>query len=105
MTLNRHSILAISVCCLMVSPSARADEQGPVFESEIQPVLARKCGKCHSVRIRKGGLDLSSIDGIREGGESGEAAVAETVDDSLLWTMIDGGDMPPEREDPLTAAG
>ena len=86
----------------MVIPSARADEQGPVFESEIQPVLARKCGKCHSDRVRKGGLDLSSIAGIRQGGESGEAAVADTGDDSLLWTMIDGGDMPPEGQDPLT---
>ena len=103
MTLNRHSILAISVCCLMVIPSARADEKGPVFESEIQPVLADKCGKCHSDKVQKGGLDLSSIAGIRQGGESGEAAVADTVDESLLWTMIDGGDMPPEGQEPLTA--
>ncbi|MEJ7590725.1 MAG: c-type cytochrome domain-containing protein [Planctomycetaceae bacterium] len=88
MTHQRLHILAVSVCCLMVIPSAQADEKGPVFESDIQPVLARKCGKCHSDGVRKGGLDLSSIAGIRQGGESGEAAVAQTMDDSLLWTMI-----------------
>ena len=102
MTYQRLHILAFSACCLMAIPSARADEKGPVFESDIQPVLAGKCGKCHSDTVRKGGLDLSSIGGIRQGGESGEAAVAETVGDSLLWTMIDGGDMPPEGQDPLT---
>ena len=84
MILNRRSILAIFVCCQLVLPSARADEQGPVFESDIQPVLADKCGKCHSDKVQKGGLDLSSIAGIRQGGESGEAAVTDTVDDSLL---------------------
>jgi|GEM_PF-5121764 len=65
MTQLRLHVLAIAVCCLMVISSVRADEQGPVFESEIQPVLARTCGKCHSDRIRKGGLDLSSINGRR----------------------------------------
>ena len=103
MPYQRLHILAISVSCLMAIPSARADEKGPVFESDIQPVLARKCGKCHSDKVRKGGLDLSSIAGIRRGGESGKAVVMDTVDDSLLWTMIDGGDMPPEGQDPLTA--
>ncbi len=103
MTHQRLHILAISVCCLMAIPWARADERDPVFESDIQPVLARKCGKCHSDGVRKGGLDLSSIAEIRQGGESGEAAVADTLDDSLLWTMIDGGgDMPPEGQAPLT---
>jgi len=102
MTLNCHSIFDISVCCLMAISSALADEKGLVFESDIQPVLARKCGKCHTDKVRKGGLDLSSIAGIRQGGESGEAAVADTVDDSLLWEMIDGGDMPPEGQNPLT---
>ncbi len=77
--------------------------RGPVFESEIQPVLADRCGKCHSDKVQKGGLDLSLLAGIRQGGESGEAAVRDTVDDSLLWKMIDGGDMPPVGQDPLTA--
>ena len=59
MTHQRLHVFAISACCLILIPSARADEQGPVFESEIQPVLADKCGKCHSDKVQKGGLDLS----------------------------------------------
>ncbi|MDF1746120.1 MAG: PSD1 and planctomycete cytochrome C domain-containing protein [Gimesia sp.] len=81
-----------------------AEEKVPVFESDIQPVLAAKCGKCHREKVQKGGLDLSSIDGLRRGGESEESAIAETLDESLLWTMIADGDMPPEEQPQLTKA-
>ncbi len=99
---ERLSILILTVCCLVPVSGGRADEQAPVFESDIQPIFARRCGKCHSVNVQKGGLDLSTMRGIRRGGESGDAAVADSVDDSLLWMMIDGGDMPPEGQPRLT---
>jgi mono/diheme cytochrome c family protein len=101
MTSARLSILALSAFCLVavVLPAA-ADEKPPLFESDIQPIFVARCGTCHSDKLRKGGLDLSSISGIRRGGESGEV-VSETVDDSLLWTMIDGGNMPPEGQPQL----
>jgi hypothetical protein len=73
-----------------------------VFESKIQPLLASKCGKCHSAKARKSGLDLSTMKGLLRGGESGEAVVGESLDESLLWSMIDGGDMPPEDEPRLS---
>ena len=86
----------------MLVHNSLASDQFPVFESHVQPVFARKCTKCHSDKIRKGELDLSTIEGVRRGGESGEAAVAESVDASPLWIMIDGGDMPPEGQTALT---
>ena len=79
------------------------DRQLPVFESDIRPIFSKKCGKCHGAKVRKGGVDLSTISGLRRGGESGEVVVAHSVDDSLLWIMIDGGDMPPEGQTQLTA--
>jgi hypothetical protein len=82
--------------------ASRADEKPLVFESDVRSVLANKCGKCHRETVRKGGLDLSSMTGLRRGGESGESVLAKTVDDSLLWIMIDGGDMPPEGQPQLT---
>jgi hypothetical protein len=102
MSTDRLPILA---CCLvivtLVLPSRAADSV-PLFESDVAPILAAKCGKCHSSKVQKGALDLSSIRGLLAGGESGESAVAESVDDSLLWIMIDGGDMPPEGQPPLS---
>jgi cytochrome c553 len=79
-----------------------ADETAPVFEGDVRPVLAAKCGKCHSDKVQKGGLDLSSMAGVRLGGESGEAAIGESLDESLLWAYVEAGDMPPEAQPPLT---
>jgi cytochrome c553 len=96
-----REIATLVVCiCVLIGPG-RADEP-LVFESDIQPLLAQKCGKCHGANARKGGLDLSSIQGLRRGGESGEPVIAPTPDESLLWIMANGGGMPPEGEPPLT---
>ena len=94
-------MLCCAVCTMMAVPT-HAAESAPVFEADVAPVLATKCGKCHGDKVRKGDLDLSSMGGLRRGGESGESAIAESVDDSLLWIMIDGGDMPPEGQPPLS---
>ena len=74
----------------------------PVFEASIQPIFAAKCGKCHSEKVQKGALDLSSIDALRRGGESGEALIGDTIEESLLWQQVDDGEMPPEDQPPLT---
>lgn len=103
MTIKRLPIHAIFLCCVAVIMQAQADEKPLSFEADIRQVLTVKCGNCHSDNVQKGGLDLSSVAGIRRGGESGEAAVASKVEDSLLWTMIDGGDMPPAGQPSLTA--
>ncbi len=99
---NRLTILIAFVLGSTWLQTSRADEP-LVFETTIQPLLAAKCGKCHSDKVRKGDLDLSKMSGLRRGGESGEAAIAETLDDSLLWIMVEDGDMPPEGEPQLTA--
>ncbi|MDA0590448.1 MAG: PSD1 and planctomycete cytochrome C domain-containing protein [Planctomycetota bacterium] len=101
MKLERLAIVAVCFCSMLLRPS-NADDRPLIFESDIRPVLAKKCGKCHREDVRKGGLDLSSMASVRRGGESGEGAVAESVDESLLWIMIDGGDMPPEGQPRLT---
>jgi hypothetical protein len=96
---------ALLVACLL-GPAlfriSQAADRPFVFESDIRSVLADKCGKCHREKLRKGGLDLSSMAGVRRGGESGEPAVVKSVEESLLWIMIDGGDMPPEGQPRLT---
>ena len=90
------------LCSVLISsihaPALHAGDKPPIFESEIQPIVRKKCGKCHSARVQKGGLDLSDIKGIRRGGESDEAVVGETLEESLMWMMLDGGDMPPKGQ-------
>jgi hypothetical protein len=79
-----------------------ATEDRPVFEQSIQPIFALKCGKCHSEKVQKGALDLSSIRALQRGGESGETLVAKTIEESWLWEQLGDGQMPPEGEPPLT---
>ena len=85
-------------------PGTASALDDPIFETDILPVIKARCADCHNSAAAKGGLDLSSMAGVRKGGESGEPAVVESLDDSLLWIMIDGGDMPPEGETPLSAS-
>ncbi|MBD3676195.1 MAG: DUF1553 domain-containing protein [Planctomycetaceae bacterium] len=98
------STIILTMLFVVGGQGLSADERRPLFEDDIQPILTKKCGQCHDDIVKSGGLDLTSMIGLKKGGESGESAIAETVDDSLLWIMIDGGGMPPEDEPPLTAA-
>ena len=78
-------------------------EANQLYTDTIQPLLSRRCGKCHGTDSQKGELDLSSLDAIARGGESGEPLLAASLDDSILWTYVESKEMPPEGEPPLTA--
>jgi len=97
----------------IVSPAIRGGEPNTgsggdhavtVFQAEIQPLLAQKCGKCHSDRVRKGDLDLSSLRGLAAGGESGETLVGTSLEESYLWHLVHEREMPPADEPPLSEA-
>ncbi len=97
----------IATVCLIaflgpVLRPAFAGEKPPIYETDIRPIFTAKCGKCHSDKVQKGGLNLATMPGIIQGGESGVSAIAKTVDDSMLWIMIDSDSMPPEGNPPLT---
>lgn len=96
------SCAAAALMWLMI-PTASSAAPPPQFETHVQPILKNKCSKCHAMKVRKGDLDLSSMAGVRRGGESGEYLIADSLDESLLWIMVDGGGMPPEEEPQLTA--
>lgn len=92
----------------LVSISANGEELDPAgvefFESKIRPVLVEHCYKCHSQDAKsvKGGLLLDTRDGIRAGGDSGEAIIPKQVDDSLLINSLNYEDyeMPPSGQLP-----
>ncbi|MEQ9410790.1 MAG: PSD1 and planctomycete cytochrome C domain-containing protein [Fuerstiella sp.] len=99
---NGQTSLLLVFCVLTTTAAATADDSKPVFESDIRPILQHRCGKCHSDKVQKGALNLSDMEGVRRGGESGKPAVVDSLDESLLWIMVEGGDMPPEGQPPLT---
>ena len=76
------------------------------FETKIRPVLVEHCYECHSEKSDEiaGGLVLDTREGIRRGGESGEAVVPKNVADSLLIGALryDTYEMPPSGPLPDT---
>ena len=66
------------------------------FKDEIMPILTNTCAidNCHDA-VASGGLNLTSYDNFKNGGNSGAAFVAEDGEESLVVKRIDGGGMPP----------
>jgi hypothetical protein len=107
---------AIMMASLLVySTPARAEEKEPTaeqtefFEKKIRPVLVEKCYSCHSHQAKKvkGKYYLDSREGIRKGGESGDAAIVPgDPEKSALIKMIKRVDedeaMPPKKKDALS---
>jgi hypothetical protein len=74
------------------------------FEARFPPLFQAKCVRCHRGKAPKGDLDLSSLAGVWQGGESGPVLVAGKPEESLLYQKIHSGAMPPGKKDRLSAA-
>ena len=113
--MNRKLIIATAVGSLAFALQAT----GADFNKYVLPMLEEKCMQCHRSPYKtatgrtkkpKGGLNLSTPDGFKEGGDSGDAVVAKDVSKSLVYERVtldkDHDDfMPPEgKADPLTDA-
>ncbi len=74
------------------------------FESEIRPLLAKRCYECHGDKKQKSGLRLDNIAHILAGGDTGPALVPGKPDDSLLIEAVryrnEDFQMPPKEELP-----
>ena len=98
--------LAIALFASLASSIQAADEKAGIefFEKHIRPVLVSKCYECHSSSSKepKGNLLLDTREGIRMGGDSGEAVVPGELTDSVLLEAIrwEGLEMPPDEQLP-----
>lgn len=59
-----------------------------VFQDVINPILIEKCTPCHTETQKKGGLDLTSWEGIADGGDNGPAIKPNKPFDSELFIRI-----------------
>ena len=99
--LPRISQAGLLLALAFVTSSARADQQDNLrfFETRIRPLLHERCVRCHGESQQKGGLRLDSLEAIRKGGESGQAAVPHKPAESLLLEAVryESFEMPPEK--------
>ena len=91
--------VALIPAVLTVPAAAQRD---PLFKSEILPVLEKNCVSCHGPQQKMAKLDLSSFTGMMEGSSSGPVIVPGKPERSLLWKLIESGQMPQGGK--LTAA-
>src|SRR6266487_1654177 len=75
------------------------------FSKDVLPILKASCGKCHTGKDGKGGVDLSSYASMKKGGKGGPVFVEGDPDKSPLVTSI-SGDKPemPKKAAPLGKA-
>ena len=65
-----------------------------LFESDVAPLLARRCLGCHDSASRQGGLDLSTRESALAGGANGNAIIPGSPESSLVWLMAESEAMP-----------
>lgn len=103
---HRIAILVIAqVAAVATVPAAiargedLAQAKSPIdFDQAIAPILIRNCLECHQGDDPAGGLDLSSGESFKAGGDSGPPLAFEQPRDGLLWQKIESGEMPPESD-------
>ena len=93
MSFSAAAVVTISM--IFSSHTGAADVS---FAEDIQPILATRCHRCHGEETRKAELNLTTLAGIRRGGESGSVIETDAPEQSRLLQVIQDGEMPPEGE-------
>jgi len=89
----RLSRLCLGIALVAIAGPAAA-QRAPLFKSEIMPVLEKNCVMCHGDKQKMAGLDLSSFSGMMAGSSSGPVIAPGKPERSMLWKMIENGQMP-----------
>jgi hypothetical protein len=89
------------VCFLFASQQLSSTPQNPNFEDDLIPLFEESCNSCHNPDKAKGGLDLTSMNGILAGGSSGDAALPGDSPNSLIYLLaarLEEPHMPPKGD-------
>ncbi len=78
------------------------------YEDLIQPILKQKCFSCHNPNKTKGGLLMSTVEGLMKGGDNGPIIIAKDLINSTIIKRIHlpithKKHMPPKGKNQMTA--
>lgn len=98
--------LLLALCghcqCPWVFGAEQEDSLPITFEKSIQPILLKKCARCHGETVQKGELSFATAKSFRAGSETGPIFEAGKPAESRLIEVIERGEMPPDGKDSLT---
>lgn len=92
--------LAVALPAVAEEPDAAATD--PLFETDIRPLLERRCMECHGEEQQKAELNLATHATLLTGGESGKVIEPGDRVASLLFEYVRDGIMPPDDAEPLS---
>ena len=78
------------------------DRQKEVLSIQVRKAFQQKCYQCHSELNTKGGLVMSTIEGLELGGDSGLELLTSTYDKSELYRRIT---LPPTDKESMPSKG
>jgi mono/diheme cytochrome c family protein len=85
---------AAMMATTLSAPVTRADDKKIDFVTDVQPILAQSCVKCHGAdpkgRKPKGKLDLTTKETALKGGENKDDIVPGKASDSLVYKLLLG---------------
>ncbi len=74
------------------------NEDKPISQWEVLPILQLRCTVCHGTRRREGDLDLRTRESMLRGGKTGPAIVPGQPEKSRVLERIHSKEMPPRRQ-------
>ncbi|TWT40708.1 Planctomycete cytochrome C [Thalassoglobus neptunius] len=103
---RRSMFLTVSVAvalCFVVNDDSVAQSppsKRDLFENHVRPMIVKHCLQCHGETKQEGSLNLTTLDGLLTGGESGPAIVSGAPDESLLLEALryESYEMPPSGQ-------
>ena len=87
--------VSISMSAMIVVPAWQEENRvslvklAPSFAADIQPILERRCVRCHGPARSEAGLRLDSYAAITQGGQRDDLIVPGEPDYSYLVTVIE----------------
>ena len=94
----------LPLCHCSVTAADFAPQQIEFFETEVRPLLVKRCHECHGPDEQEAGLRLDSRAAILKGGDTGAALVPGEPEESELIRAVrydpDGYQMPPDGKLP-----
>jgi hypothetical protein len=101
MHIHHRGTLIASIFPLLFATSVASSQEAALSEvtwDQVKAVFQKRCFACHRGEQSRGGLDLSSVAGIKAGSTSGVAVVSGKPEESMIYSLpahLENPKMPP----------